>query len=426
MLDLKRIRNETESIKEQLAKRQDPAAEAAVDELVHLDRERRELIGEVEQLKARRNEASKEIAERRKSGEDATAMIEEMKGVAQRISEFDERLTGIEREIERLLLEVPNTPLAEVPEGDESANEVVRSWGEPLGPADWRKPHWDLGRSLGIIDLERGAKLSGSGFPVYVGAGARLQRALISFMLSLHIEEHGYIEIAPPFLVSAQTMTGTAQLPKLAADAYRIDGDDLWLIPTAEVPVTNLHGGEVLGPGEVPRHYVAHTHCFRREAGAAGRDTRGINRIHQFEKVELVRLEQPEDSADALEQLTLQAETVLQRLALPYRVVRLAAGDIAQQSAMTYDLEVWSPVAGRWLEVSSCSNCTDYQARRADIRFRRESGAKPEFVHTLNGSGLALPRTMIAVLENYQSEDGSVEMPEAVVPFMSTKQIAQV
>jgi len=426
MLDLKRVRFEAEAVKRDLAKRGNGAVAAAVDEVVNLDEQRRQLIQQVEELKARRNEASKEIARRKKAGSDADELIQEMKDVSERISQYDDRLGASEDRIHQLLLEIPNTPLAAVPAGDESANQHVRSWGEPLESADWRKPHWELGAELGLLDLERGAKLSGSGFPIYVGLGARLQRALINFMLDLHQREHGYVEVQPPYLVRSETMMGTGQLPKLADDAYRIEGDDLWLIPTAEVPLTNLHGGEVLSPEDVPRHYVAYTACFRREAGAAGRDTRGVLRIHQFDKVELVRLERPEDSPSALEELTRQAETILQRLGLPYRVVLLAGGDIAQSSSMTYDLEVWSPGVGRWLEVSSCSNCSDYQARRAGLRYRRERNAKPEYLHTLNGSGLALPRTLIALLENCQREDGGIELPEALHSYMGCTRIEPV
>ncbi len=423
MLDLKRIRLEADAVKEQLSRRGDPSLAAAVDEVVRLDEARRRVIGEAEELKARRNAASREIAERKKAGGDASDLIAAMREVSARISERDAELKEIERRIEELLLTIPNTPLPAAPAGGESAAQCVRSWGEPIEPAAWRKPHWELGEALGILDLERGAKIAGSGFPVYRGAGARLQRALINFMLDTHLGEHGYVEVQPPYLVRGTAMVGTGQLPKLADDAYRVEGDDLWLIPTAEVPVTNLHGGEILGPADLPRRYVAYTACFRREAGAAGRDTRGVIRIHQFDKVELVRLERPEDSEAALEELTGHAERILQRLGLPYRVMLLGAGDMAQSSAMTYDLEVWSPGVERWLEVSSCSNCTDYQARRANIRFRRERGAKPEFVHTLNGSGLALPRTLIAVLESFQREDGSVELPEVLHPYMGCTRI---
>ncbi|NIR44108.1 MAG: serine--tRNA ligase [Gemmatimonadetes bacterium] len=424
MLDLKRIRFETDAVKQELAKRGDPDVAGQIDQVIALDAERRAVIQDVEGLKARRNQTSKEIADRKKAGEDAGELIAAMKEVSDRIGEFDRQLTAAEAQIEELLLLIPNTPLPEVPAGDESANESIRSWGEPLSAAPWRKPHWELGVELSVLDLERGARLSGSGFPVYTGLGARLQRALVNLMVDTHVREHGYREVTPPYLVRGQAMRGTGQLPKLADDAYQVAGDDdLWLIPTAEVPLTNLHGGEVLGPDDLPRRFVGYTPCFRREAGAAGRDTRGIIRVHQFDKVEMVRLERPEDSGAALDELTGHAERILQTLGLAYRVMLLAAGDMAGSSAMTYDLEVWSPGVERWLEVSSCSNCTDYQARRADIRFRREAGGKPEYVHTLNGSGLALPRTVIAVLENYQREDGSVELPEALHPYMGCSRI---
>lgn len=426
MLDLKRIRFETEAVRAALARRGDPEVGVAIDRVLELDARRRELIQRSEELKARRNDASKEIGERKKRGEEAAELIAEMRGVADEIGRYEDELSRVESEVREILLDLPNTPMPEVPAGDESANEVVRSWGEPPEGADWRRAHWDLGPALGILDLERGARLSGSGFPVLMGAGARLERALVTFMLDLHLDGHGYEEVYPPYLVTTETMTATGQLPALASDAYRIEGEDLWLIPTAEVPVTNLHAGEVLEPSAMPRRYVAYSACFRREAGAAGRDTRGITRVHQFDKVEMVRLERPEASAAALEEMTGHAEAVLQALELPYRVIRLAAGDIARQSAMTYDLEVWSPGVERWLEVSSCSNCTDYQARRADIRFRPEAGAKPEFVHTLNGSGLALPRTLIALLEHYQREDGTVELPAALHPYMRATRIEPV
>lgn len=426
MLDLRRIRFETDAVRAALSKRRDPGLDSVLDRILKLDEERRELIRVSDDLKARRNEASREIGDRKKRGEDASELIAEMKDVADEIRGYDDRLQDVETEIRSLLLEVPNTPAADVPAGDESANEVIRTWGEPRDPADWRKPHWDLAETLAIIDLERGARLSGSGFPLYVGAGARLERALISLMLETHVESHGYREVYPPYLVTGGTMTATGQLPALASDAYRIDGDDLWLIPTAEVPLTNLHAGEILEPEEMPRRYVAYSACFRREAGAAGRETRGITRIHQFDKVELVRLERPDDSPAALEEMTGHAEAILRALGLPYRVVLLAAGDMARQSAKTYDLEVWVPGAERWLEVSSCSDCTDYQARRAEIRFRPEAGAKPEHVHTLNGSGLALPRTVIALLENYQRQDGSVELPDILHPFMRMTEIRPV
>lgn len=426
MLDLKRIRFETDAVREALSARGDPDLDGMVDRLLALDERRRELIGVSDELKARRNEASKEIGDRKKRGEDASELIAEMRTVADEIGRYDQRLSEVEDEIESLLLRLPNTPEPEVPIGDESANQVVRSWGEPLEAADWRRPHWDLAETLGVIDFERAARLSGSGFPLFTGPGARLQRALVSFMLDLHLDRHEYREIYPPYLVTGDTMTATGQLPALASDAYRIDSEDLWLIPTAEVPLTNLHAGEILEAEALPLRYVAFSACFRREAGAAGRDTRGITRVHQFDKVELVRLELPEASGEALEEMVGHAEAVLRGLELPYRVVLLAGGDMARQSAKTYDLEVWAPGAERWLEVSSCSNCTDYQARRGEIRFRREPGAKPEFVHTLNGSGLALPRTLIAILEHFQREDGTVHLPEALQPYLRTTELKPV
>jgi seryl-tRNA synthetase len=391
MLDLKRIRFETDTVKDALAKRGDPDLARYVDEALQLDEERRRIIQTVEELKARRNEASKLIAERKKAGEDASSLIAEMRDVAASIAEYDAQLGAGETRIEELLLEIPNTPLPPVPAGDESVNRHIRSWGEPIEPTDWRKPHWDLGAALGILDLERGAKLSGSGFPVYMGAGAALLRALINLMIDVHRKEHGYVEVQPPYLVRSETMRGTGQLPKLADDAYHIGDDDLWLIPTAEVPLTNLHGGEVLGPGDLPRHYVAYTACFRREAGAAGRDTRGVLRIHQFDKVELVRFERPEDSETALEELTGHAEKILQLLDLPYRVILLAAGDMAQSSSMTYDLEVWSPGVERWLEVSSCSNCTDRLGPRTTTNGDRHPRELPEPGWERGASGSAAP-----------------------------------
>ncbi len=328
-----------------------------------------------------------------------------------------------EARLQELLLELPNTPLPPVPAGDETANQEVRAWGEPLQREDWRKPHWALGSELAMLDLERGAKLSGSGFPVYVGAGARLQRALINLMLDTHLNEHGYIEVQPPYLVRSETMVGTGQLPRLAADAYHVESDDLWLIPTAEVPLTNLHGGEVLGPDSVPRHYVSYTACFRREAGAAGRDTRGVIRVHQFDKVELVRFSRPEESPAEHEKLLGHAEAVLRYLRIPYRVVLLATGDLGFCSAKTYDLEVWAPGVGQWLEASSASSFTSYQARRSNIRYRPRAEAKPELVHTLNASGVALPRTIIALLENNQDADGGVHLPDALQPYVGTDRL---
>ena len=426
MLDLRRLREDESAVRAALARRGDRALDAELTRVSRLDEERRGLIQRGEVLKARRNEVSKEVGARKRAGEDAESLILEMREVADTIQAYDARLREVEAEIGEALLLLPNTPHPDVPAGGPEANRVTRAWGDPAEPASWRKPHWDLGTELGIFDLERGAKLSGSGFPLYEGAGARLQRACIAFMLDLHVRVHGYHELYPPYLVKSEMMRATGHLPKFADEAYHVESDDLWLVPTAEVPVTNLHGGEIL-PGEsLPRKYVAYTPCFRREAGAAGRDTRGLIRVHQFDKVELVRFERPEMSEAALEELTAHAEAVLQHLGLAYRVVLLAAGDLGFANAKTYDLEVWAPATERWLEVSSCSLYQDYQARRGNLRYRPAPGAKPAYLHTLNGSALALPRTVIALLETYQTRDGVVEIPEALRPYFQADRIERV
>ena len=418
MLDLRRLRAEPDAVKVALAKRGDESLLAAVDEVIALDEERRRAISEVEELKARRNEVSREIGALKRKGEDAEELILEMREVAGKIGVLDGDVSRTEEIIREILLGLPNTPLARVPEGGEEANVVVREWGnKPAFPFDAR-PHWELGESLGILDLPRGARISGSGFPLLKGKGARLQRGLIDYMLDIHTSRHGYQELRIPYLVTPETMTGTGQLPKFAEESYVTQRDGLWLIPTAEVPVTNLHRDELLSMHELPIRYTAYSPCFRREAGAAGKDTRGLLRVHQFDKVELVRYEDPQGSLEALEELTGEAEAVLQSLGLPYRVLLLAAGDLGASSAMTYDLEVWAPGVGTWLEVSSCSVFTDYQARRANLRFRRAPGEKPEFVHTLNGSALALPRLMVALLEANQEEDGSVRIPEPIQDYV--------
>lgn len=421
MLDIKELRAEPDEARRRLEIRGDPDLLDAVDRALELDEERRELIGEVEELRALRNEKSKEIGEMKRRGEDASGLIERMGEVADRIDELDEDLDRVREELAGLLMEVPNYPDPRVPSGSEDDFELVSEWGER--PDRDASPHWEIGERLGILDLERGAKVAGSGFPVFRGAGVRLKRALIRFMLDVHVEEHGYTEVGVPHLVNREAMTGTGQLPKFEEDAYRTEPDGLFLIPTAEVPVTNLHRDEILEPGTLPVRYVAHTPCFRREAGSAGRDTRGILRVHQFDKVELVRLERPEDSDEALEELTAEAEEILRRLELPYRRILLAGGDLGFSNSITYDLEVWTPGVDRWLEVSSCSCFTDFQARRASLRYRPEPGQGPEHVHTLNGSGVALARTVIALLEHGEQEDGSVVLPDALRPYFGADRI---
>ncbi|MGD8319796.1 MAG: serine--tRNA ligase [Gemmatimonadota bacterium] len=418
MLDIRRLRYEAQEVKRALSRRGDDAYDALVEEVRALDEARRDFIGQVNDLKAERNEASKKIGELKRRGEDADDLITSMRQVGARIAELDEAVKAHEARIDDILLSVPNLPLDEVPEGGEEANEVVSVWGEPRDVPFTPRPHWELGETLGILDLPRGAKISGSGFPVLRGMGARLQRGLINFFLDVHTGEHGYEELRVPYLVTAETLTGTGQLPKFAEESYQTERDDLWLIPTAEVPVTNLHRDELLSAEDLPVRYTAYSPCFRREAGAAGKDTRGLLRVHQFDKVELVRYEAPERSREALEELTREAETLLERLGLRYRRLLLATGDLGFSSAMTYDLEVWAPGVGAWLEVSSCSVFTDYQARRANLRYRPAHGEKPEFVHTLNGSGLALPRVVAAILETYQEEDGSVVLPEVLRPYV--------
>lgn len=406
-----------------LARRGDAALDRIVDHLLALDVRRRELLTTVETLKAERNAMSDEVARRKKAKEPAEDLLATLKASGDRVKLLDAEVKGVDEELERELMVVPNLPLPEVPDGDATHNAVVRTWGTAKTFPWAARPHWDLGAGLGILDLPRGAKVAGSGFPLFVGMGSRLIRALANFMLDLHTREHGYLEVSPPYLVNRTTLTGTGQLPKFAEDMYASPADDLFLVPTAEVPVTNLHRDEILEASELPKAYTAWTPCFRREAGSAGKDTRGILRVHQFDKVELVRLERPEHSAAALETITAHAEAVLQKLGLHYRVLALAAGDTGFASARTYDLEVWAPGVGQWLEVSSASCFTDFQARRANLRFRPEPGAKPEFVHTLNASGLAFPRTLIAILENGQQGDGSVVLPEALVPYAGTDRL---
>ncbi len=391
----------------------------AIDRGVALDVERRAMIQAVEERKAARNANAQEVARRKKAREDADALIATGRSLGDEISRLEGELSLAERELQQLLLEFPNITLDEVPAGDESHNRIEKTWGEPR-VADGLKPHWELAEALGILDLARGAKIAGSGFVVFRGLGARLTRSLINFFIDVHTSEHGYEEVWVPTVVNRASMTGTGQLPKFEEDLYAVAGDDLFLIPTAEVPVTNLYRDEMLDGSELPRGFVAYTPCFRREAGAAGKDTRGLLRLHQFDKVEMVRYTTPEQSTAELERLTGHAEALLERLGLPYRRVLLAAGDTGQSSAKTWDLEVWAPGVGKWLEVSSCSTFTDYQARRANIRYRPAPGEKPRFVHTLNGSGLAFSRIIACLLEQYQQPDGSIVVPEALRAYVGT------
>lgn len=422
MLDLKAIRNDPDAIRAALGRR-GTGVEVGVSELLVLDEGRREAVTRGDHLRALRNEVSKKIGEAKRGGGDAAAAIAEMQVVADEIDALERAVSAADERIREILLATPNVPLEAVPEGGAEHNEIVREWGEPKRHPFTARPHWEIGVALGLLDLEGGAKISGSGFPVLVGSGARLQRTLIDWMLDIHTREHGYTELRVPYLVTAETLTGTGQLPKFAEESYLTERDGLWLIPTAEVPVTNLHRDELLTPDRLPLRYTAYSPCFRREAGAAGKDTRGLLRVHQFDKVELVRYERPERSRQALEELTGEAEAILQRLGLTYRVLRLASGDLGFSSAMTYDIEVWAPGVEQWLEVSSCSTFGDYQARRANLRFRPAPGEKPEFVHTLNGSALALPRLVVALLETYQEEDGSVTLPEALRSRMGMERL---
>lgn len=416
MLDINFIRNNPDKVKEAIAKKRENAAN--IDEILELDVQRRSTIYAGEQLKSKRNEKSKEVSELKKKGLDASKIIGETKKIGEDIKSYEERLKELESQINDLLLRIPNIPAEDVPVGkDESDNVVVRTRGERKIFDFTPLPHWELGRTLNILDLERSSKITGSGFILLKGLGSKLERVLFSFMLDLHTQDHGYTELFPPFLVNRMSMTGTGQLPKLEEDMYRTAADDLFLVPTAEVPVTNIHRDEILSYKDLPTYYTAYTPCFRREAGSYGKDTRGIIRVHQFNKVELVKLVKPETSYNELESLVANAEKVLQLLGLEYRVSKLCTGDLSFAAAKCYDIEVWAPGLGKFLEVSSCSNFEDFQARRINIRFRDEDG-KLRFIHTLNGSGLALPRTVIAILETYQQKDGSISIPDVLRPYM--------
>ncbi len=418
MLDLKFVRENPEVVRKAL---KDRNLQFDLDRLLSLDQQRRAVLAEAEELRALRNRASKEIGEAARRGEDTGARRQEMKKVSERLDRLEEELKSSEEELERMLQWVPNIPHPSVPVGeDESANREERRWGETPSFAFRPKPHWEVGVELGILDFERGVKIAESRFTLLRGAGARLERALINFMLDLHTQEHGYTEIFPPILVNGESMYATGQLPKLEAEMYRCRDDDLYLIPTAEVPVTNIHRGETISEEQLPIYYCAYTPCFRREAGSYGRDVRGLIRQHQFNKVELVKFSHPDTSFEELEKLTADAEDVLRRLGLAYRVVSLSTGDLSFSAAKCYDLEVWMPGQGEdgeFKEISSCSNFTDFQARRAGIRFKPREG-KSRLVHTLNGSGVAIGRTVAAILENYQREDGSVAVPPVLAPYM--------
>ncbi len=422
MLDIKRIRNEFETVKKAVESR--GQGDFNISAAVELDEQRRALLADVELLKNKQNASSKEIPKLKKEGKDTTELMAEMKALSEKIKEEDEKVKTVEAQLQETLLGIPNAPHPSVPLGLSDADNVeIKKWGTPREFDFEFKAHWDVGTDLGILDFERAAKISGARFTVYKGLGSRLERSVMNFMLDLHTEKHGYTEILPPFMVNRAAMTGTGQLPKFEDDMFHVPAKDFFLIPTAEVPLTNLRMNEIIDGAELPLYYTAYTPCFRKEAGSAGRDTRGLIRQHQFNKVELVKLVKPETSYDELETLLQDAESVLQILEIPYRVVKLSTGDLGFSSAMTYDIEVWMPSYGRYVEISSCSNFEDYQARRAGLRYRPEPKAKAELVHTLNGSGLAIGRTVAAILENYQQADGSVVIPEALRKYMGTDKI---
>ncbi|MCG7346543.1 serine--tRNA ligase [Sporosarcina sp. ACRSL] len=422
MLDIKLLRANFDEVKAKLTKRGEDLTD--LDKFVGLDEKRRELIAKVEVLKAERNEVSQKVAEMKRNKENADDVIARMREVGDEIKSLDEQLSQVEEDLNYIMMRIPNIPHESVPVGDsEDDNVEIRTWGEKPQFGFEPKPHWEIGTDLNLLDFERAAKVTGSRFVFYRGLGARLERALISFMLDLHVEEHGYEEMLPPYLVNRTSLTGTGQLPKFEEDAFLVEEEDYFLIPTSEVPVTNYHRDEIIDGAQLPIAYTAYSTNFRSEAGSAGRDTRGLIRQHQFNKVELVRFVKPEESYNELEKLTGHAEKVLQLLGLPYRVLKMCTADLGFTAAKKYDIEVWIPTQDTYREISSCSNFEDFQARRASIRFRREQGAKPEYVHTLNGSGLAIGRTVAAILENFQQEDGSVVIPEVLRPYMGGKEI---
>ncbi len=417
MLEVKRVRENFDEVKAAVMRR--GQGDFGIDDIIKYDKERRELLAEVEGLKNRQSTAGREIPKMKKAGEDTTALMAELKELADRIRVLDKQVSEAEANLRNAQLNVPNTPAPEVPTGeDDSDNVEVRKYLEPTEFSFEPKAHWDLGTDLNILDFDRAAKLAGTRFTVYAGAAARLERSCINFMLNMHTEEQGYTEFLPPFMANRASMTGTGQLPKFEDDMFHVPAKDFFLIPTAEVPLTNLYANEILAESDLPVYLTAYTPCFRKEAGSAGRDTRGMIRQHQFQKVEMVKLSKPEDSYEELEKLTDNAEDVLKALKLPYRVVILCSGDLGFSSSKTYDIEVWMPSYGRYVEISSCSNLEDYQARRMNLRYRPADGGRPRFVHTLNGSGLAVGRTVAAIMENYQQEDGTIVVPEALRPYM--------
>lgn len=419
MLDIKLFRENPQKIKDALKRRK---AEDRVDEVIALDQERRDFLYRTEQLKSQQNAVSKEIPKMKKEGKDVAPIFAEMKKLSEEIKELDAKVRECEQKIETIMLTIPNIPNETVPDGDTDEDNVeIRRFMEPTVFDFEPQAHWEIGERLDILDFSRAAKITGARFTVYKDAGARLERAIINFFLNTHTEEHGYTEIFPPYMVHRNSMIGTGQLPKFEEDAFKVVGTDYFLIPTAEVPVTNLYRDQILQAEDLPIKHVAYSACFRAEAGSAGRDTRGLIRQHQFNKVELVKFAEPEHSYEELEKLTNDAEHVLQLLKLPYRVVKICIGDLGFTAAMKYDIEVWMPSYGRYVEISSCSNFEDFQARRAGIKYRKDAKDKPKFVHTLNGSGVAVGRTVAAILENYQNADGSVTIPDVLVPYMGGK-----
>lgn len=419
MLDLKRIRTNPDEVKKALLGRSKDFDVSVVDEIMKLDERRREILVEVENLKSRRNQVSSEIPKLKKAGQDVEPIMAEMKKLGEDVKALDAEVSEIDEKIKFNILRIPNLPNENVPEGTSDQDNIeVRKWGEPVKFSFEPKAHWDLGLNLNILDFDRAAKITGSRFTIYKALGARLERAIINYFLNTHVDINGYTEIFPPFMVNRDSMTGTGQLPKFEEDAFKVTDTDYFLIPTAEVPVTNMYRDEIISGVDLPIKHTAYSACFRAEAGSAGRDTRGLIRQHQFNKVELVKFAKPEESYNELEKLTNDAEKVLQGLGLPYRVVKLCKGDLGFSSATTYDIEVWMPSYNRYVEISSCSNFEDYQARRANIKYRETPKDKPQFVHTLNGSGVAIGRTVAAILENFQREDGSIVIPEALRGYM--------